>query len=255
MGTRGHIVIRIGKKCYVFYNNYDSYPDGLGIVLLHQVAACGGMAALEVLARALPDTLRKDDDSEDTDSSSYDPATHGMVRTLSLPSLLRYPHAHDYERTEDTYVMNEDDLIYIEWVYVLDFDAHTFQVRTKDYASPCMPFRDLNDAWLCAQGKAADDAATAAYEAKAHSVAFDDDEDAPVEVVTPPPAVSGVKRHRAAAAGRTSTSMPAGKRRASKADYAAGKVQNPATGKYVLETSALGRAILATRAMMQANKA
>src|SRR5690349_5137372 len=37
MGTRGYFAFRYKGKYYVFYNQYDSYPDGLGAALVKQL--------------------------------------------------------------------------------------------------------------------------------------------------------------------------------------------------------------------------
>lgn len=37
MGTRGHFVIRCRGRYFVYYNQFDSYPEGLGNAIVHSI--------------------------------------------------------------------------------------------------------------------------------------------------------------------------------------------------------------------------
>lgn len=37
MGTRGHIYIRCRGRYFIYYNQFDSYPEGLGEAIVAQI--------------------------------------------------------------------------------------------------------------------------------------------------------------------------------------------------------------------------
>ena len=129
MGTRGYRVIRFRNRYYRFYNNYDSYPEGLGRELVTEIPK-DPAAYQEWLAQQREQALQWHNDLErflcrdkananadaldetvaDQDEGGEQQQSWG-VATDSLPDFK--PALND---------------LYIEWVYTIDLDNEVFTI-------------------------------------------------------------------------------------------------------------------------------
>lgn len=146
MGTRGYRVVRFRKRYYRFYNQWDSYPEGLGKDL-----ACGipkdSQAYQKWLAQqrqealgwhnALEQFLCRNDAGElDAGELVVDQEHPWGVATETLPDFK--PALND---------------LYIEWVYTIDLDNEVF---TIDNGAHVQLSRASDLAWIPAIAHAFD---------------------------------------------------------------------------------------------------
>jgi hypothetical protein len=105
MGTRGFKVYRHKGRYYVYFNRWDSYPDGLGIELLQEIPR-------NVSKKEFEEWLRKE--REDV----Y--AQHDLL-ALNDPD------------TAGSYVSDEppENDLFIEWIYEIDLDNLVFHVDNQ----------------------------------------------------------------------------------------------------------------------------
>ena len=118
MGTRGFKAWRFRKRYYVQYNNYDSYPSGLGkeiasgIPPSHQEYS----AWLEEQRQMVAEWEAKWDAH-----LTVDPSTKACLKLPSnLPEFMI--------ETQPSWQVPLND-VFIEWVYILDLDREIFSVN------------------------------------------------------------------------------------------------------------------------------
>lgn len=277
MGTRGHIVIRTRGSSHVFYNHANSFPGLLGAAL---VRAVGGTSTkhIETKFGGLLDALPRQLEAQHAAGAAcrrYRWLTDGG----SLQELLSRPALYDYVGTS---TMSKDMFLdwmarcavdaFVDWTYLLDFDACTLTVRTPYYCSASVPFASATRRWLDDVSEAAraafrrQNAVTEAAAPPPTTVMTDVVAVVPASVlVTLPTAVTGVKRGRGVLCvcedvddveeddvdveedGQKRCGAPKAPRMTTYQDAPGDKIFNAATGKYVAATSAVGRAILAAR--------
>ncbi len=114
MGTRGLRVVRFRKRYYICYNQYDSYPDGLG----KQIAG-------EIPTDALKyqQWLVAERESAEECEALYGNVLSvkpGNEVTTDLPEFMREDHPSLLAP------LNEAG---IEWIYTVDLDRETFSVN------------------------------------------------------------------------------------------------------------------------------
>jgi len=102
MGTRGYKVYRYNRRYFVYYNHCDSYPDCLGVGILHKIPRNASKEKFEQWVRAIKENL--DAQYED----------------------MKDPYLTDY--VTDFQPLNT---VFIEWVYEIDFDNLIFHVNTQ----------------------------------------------------------------------------------------------------------------------------
>lgn len=114
MGTRGLRVVRFRKRYYIFYHQYDSYPDGLG----KQVAT-----EIPTDAAKYQEWLgvqRKSAEEWETLYEEFLSVKPGNEVTTDLPEFMRQQFPSSLAPLNDTY---------IEWIYTVDLDRETFSVN------------------------------------------------------------------------------------------------------------------------------
>ncbi|TCD67733.1 hypothetical protein EIP91_011975 [Steccherinum ochraceum] len=118
MGTRGYIVYKCHNRYCCKFNQWDSYPDGLGVELLAQIPT--------------------------------DPAECQKWRREKRSFCVRMFTLHDTGKTEELEEwevrkdIGELYSIWYEWVYEIDLDAHVFKVNFGlMYRLSNMPPKDI----------------------------------------------------------------------------------------------------------------
>ena len=102
MGTRGYKVYRYNHHYFVYYNHCDSYPDCLGVGILHKIPRNASKEKFEQWVRAIKENL----------DAQYES--------------MKDPYATDY--VTDFQPLNT---VFIEWVYEIDFDNLIFHVNSQ----------------------------------------------------------------------------------------------------------------------------
>ncbi|KAK1149403.1 hypothetical protein N8T08_006626 [Aspergillus melleus] len=129
MGTRGLLFVRCRGRYFVYYNHFDSYPDGLGSAIVQEIPedpdkyrewlqimrARYSELATQYEERCLPVSV-KGDQYESTDSL----AERYMGSFLSVDDRL--------ENSPLQIVMPDVEIWFIEWTYTLDLDREIFTV-------------------------------------------------------------------------------------------------------------------------------
>lgn len=114
MGTRGYRVVRFRKRYYISFNQYDSYPDGLG----KQIAAEIPTDATEY--QVWLDAQRKSAEKWVALYEEFLSIKPGDEITSDLPDFMRQQFPSLLAPLNDTW---------IEWVYTVDLDRETFSVN------------------------------------------------------------------------------------------------------------------------------
>lgn len=114
MGTRGLRVVRFRKRYYIFYHQYDSYPDGLG----KQVASEIPTDAAEYQKWLA--VQRKSAEEWEALYEEFLSIKPGNEVTTDLPELMSQRHPSSLAPLNDTW---------IEWIYTVDLDRETFSVN------------------------------------------------------------------------------------------------------------------------------
>ncbi|KAF2818718.1 hypothetical protein CC86DRAFT_413608 [Ophiobolus disseminans] len=127
MGTNGLYLFRFRSRYYVFYNHWDSYPEGLGNTLVSMLEQKRAEYS-EVEARLLGTYL----------NVSEKRARTGEILPLSAVGLENLHDAPGYKAHPGNH-------LFIEWVYVIDLDREEFYVSDHAYFS--LPKIRSNDSW------------------------------------------------------------------------------------------------------------
>ena len=104
MGTCGYRVYRHNRRYFVCYNYRDSYPDGLGVEILHEIPVNASKEEFEQWVRAIQENL----DAQYENMKDSDPDS-----------------AEEY--VTDQQPQND---VFIEWIYEIDLDNLTFHVNS-----------------------------------------------------------------------------------------------------------------------------
>jgi hypothetical protein len=107
MGTRGQIVYRHKGRYYVYYNHWDSYPNGLGLKLLDEIPRNVSKEEFEEWVRK----IRKYAYAQRNSQELNDPADPSTYVSDKQPEL--------------------DNDIPIEWIYEIDLDNLVFHVNSQ----------------------------------------------------------------------------------------------------------------------------
>ena len=142
MGTRGKYGFYYKCKYYLFYNHYDSYPDGLGDKLLQQIKNLiyflkqGGINFYEYIGNKIESAkIVTDDDVPSTeDLRVLEHSTNLQVsdrNTNNWYCLTRESHGNiiDHIDIQIFYcevVTSVNTDVFIEYVYIIDIDNHKF---------------------------------------------------------------------------------------------------------------------------------
>lgn len=125
MGTRGYRVIRFRNRYYRFYNNWDSYPEGLGRNLVNEIPQ-DPAAYQEWLAQQRAQALQWHNDLErflcrdDANANALDATVADTEEELQQPWGVATDSLPDFKPA-----LND---LYIEWVYTIDLDNEVFTI-------------------------------------------------------------------------------------------------------------------------------
>ena len=114
MGTRGLRVVRFRKRYYQFYQQFDSYPTGLG----SEVAA--NIPTDPVKYQEWLATERKSAEEWETLYEAFLTVKPGNEVTVELPAFMHEQPPSLLAPLNDTY---------IEWIYIVDLDREIFSVN------------------------------------------------------------------------------------------------------------------------------
>ncbi|KAI0556198.1 hypothetical protein F4679DRAFT_23113 [Xylaria curta] len=131
MGTRGLYAWKWREKYYVYYNNYDSYPSGLGKSLVTGIPSDPERYRMwlqrmrsqysdiaKVHDKILTVSMDKFGEGADHEDNSDEDADNSDEDADDMP---------DFEKNPD-WMPPENDL-WIEWFYVIDLDREIFEVN------------------------------------------------------------------------------------------------------------------------------
>ena len=116
MGTRGYVAFKLAGIYYIFYNNSDSYTSGLGNLVLKQLKKIIKSEKL-LYVKELISKIPKRDSFNDGDLHFP-----GIIDSLSYPSTCQYT----------TSTEAPDNTVFIEWIYLIDFDKNQFIVKNYE---------------------------------------------------------------------------------------------------------------------------
>ncbi len=114
MGTRGLRIVRFRKRYYIFYNQYDSYPSGLGKQVVAEIPT-DAVKYQEWLA-----AQRKSAEEWEALYEDYLSVRPGNEVTTNLPDFMRQHFPSLLTPLNDTW---------IEWIYTVDLNRETFSVN------------------------------------------------------------------------------------------------------------------------------
>ena len=116
MGTRGLVRIIWKAKCYYIYNQFDSYPEFLGELVVMLIKTQGVLKWGERLENAKID--------EDTlEGVLYDKMTiYSVIMKQHIPSFVK-------ESISEMEMEEKINYNSIEWVYTIDLDNNIFVVQ------------------------------------------------------------------------------------------------------------------------------
>jgi hypothetical protein len=112
MGTRGYYVFCFNGVYYVYYNQFDSYPSGLGLQIVEELSEINNIVIDNWKIQ-----LKKIQTNPNPNRLSFE----GLSKAIN-----------NYSQY-DVQVMKtkpEQDL-WIEWIYTIDLDNNTFKVNDE----------------------------------------------------------------------------------------------------------------------------
>lgn len=119
MGTRGFYVLKYGGIYYIFYNHYDSYPSGLGQLIISDIQQLIQSKKFDIVKELIFRIPLRE--KQTTGNSTYT----GIVNCIKNSEEFIY-----YTSTEEP----ECD-IFIEYIYVIDFDENIFTIKMHEFNS------------------------------------------------------------------------------------------------------------------------
>lgn len=137
MGTRGTITLIFKGKKIVMYNHFDSYPTGLGEILVSDIKALLAKMTLDDLVRVL-DSLKivTEGSIPSADDLLFLNEKYGFEfkpdSEYSWYKLLRHCQGSLKNTIESCYLLdfgNRNE----EWNYILDFEKKKFSVKPGRY--------------------------------------------------------------------------------------------------------------------------
>lgn len=134
MGTRGFVGFVADGTEKIAYNHSDSYPDGLGLGVLHWLRGVSDMDSLRSAVVSLR-LVGEVDSPTAEDIERLKPWTNLNVGDRSEDSwycLLRETQGNPGEMLAAGYIEDAGefpaDSLFAEWGYIVDADAQTFEV-------------------------------------------------------------------------------------------------------------------------------
>jgi hypothetical protein len=117
MGTRGLYVFKYGGIYYIFYNHYDSYPSGLGDSIVKDI--------IEMINDNIFETVKGSIKTIPLIEQEND----GNNAYASIIDVVGSPLHYTYHTSN----LEPDTDIFIEYVYIIDFDENVFVVKTNEF--------------------------------------------------------------------------------------------------------------------------
>ena len=102
MGTRGYKVYRYNGRYFIYYNHWDSYPDGYGVDVLREIPRNVSKEMFEKWVKAIQEDL----------DSQYE----------------KMKNSQDSDYVTDEQPVND---ALIEWIYEIDLDNLVFHINTQ----------------------------------------------------------------------------------------------------------------------------
>ena len=114
MGTRGLRVVRFRKRYYIFYNQWDSYPEGLGKTIANEIPTDAAKYQEWLAAQ------RQTAEEWEALYEEFLTIKPGNEVTTDLPDFMQQSFPSSLAPLNDTF---------IEWIYITDLDRETFSVN------------------------------------------------------------------------------------------------------------------------------
>ncbi|RJE21323.1 hypothetical protein PHISCL_06340 [Aspergillus sclerotialis] len=128
MGTRGLVFIRCRGRYFIYYNHWDSYPDGLGEAIVSKIPTdpekyCEWLESMRKTYSRLCQQFEEHhlpvDVTKLQDGDAMSPAEQHAKCFLALDDRLEYPPIQTLLQRND---------LFIEWTYTIDLDQEIFGV-------------------------------------------------------------------------------------------------------------------------------
>ena len=119
MGTRGLYVFKYRGIYYIFYNHYDSYPSGLGQLIISDIRQLVENDKLDIVKELISDIQLRE--TQTTGTSKYE----GIMNCVENPE--RFVYYTSMEEPECN--------IFIEYIYIIDFDENIFTMKMHGFNS------------------------------------------------------------------------------------------------------------------------
>ena len=122
MGTKGYYAVVFNGKIYVFSSRTDSYPDGLGQVLLDEIRNCNMEEWKDLITNSI--VIQNEDEHNRFFSTSLDPkglvSRHQIIQYLQNSDVFKifYRNVNIYQAIE-TFTYNDYCKLY-DYSYSLD---------------------------------------------------------------------------------------------------------------------------------------
>ena len=165
MGTRGLRIVRHRGRYYVYWNQYDSYPEGLGKEIVSEIPKspkafetwlADQRAKYDAENADLEEYLtvvRTDDSGAPAEEQEDRDPEHEYQSVRQVSCGERAPRVGSWASKERLYDLprfsTQSNDLYVEWVYTIDLDHQTFSVDNKaHFKLAAMPRFD----WIPALG-------------------------------------------------------------------------------------------------------
>lgn len=132
MGTRGYYAFKFRGKYYIFYNHWDSYPKGLGKLVLEVYTLLGENRLMELF----DDMINK--------RPVICPINNSLIHSMMYKMNL-----HRFDDEDDLDVITTSDYepecdLFIEYIYVVNLDAKVFVMKSSNN-SLLVKFNRINE--------------------------------------------------------------------------------------------------------------
>lgn len=141
MGTRGLIGLRFKNKDYLTYNHYDSYPEGIGVDILHELRKMD----IEKVKKHIPSIILIDENHKPSKKHKIElkqytndkvggPSTGTDFDKLDWYQVLRNAQGTLKPYIDGTlkYMIDShefiNDSLFCEWGYIVNFDENCLEV-------------------------------------------------------------------------------------------------------------------------------
>jgi hypothetical protein len=113
MGTRGYYVFLFNGVYYVYYNQFDSYPSGLGLQIVEELSEINNIVIDNWKTQL-----------EKIETNPYPP------NCLSFEGLSKAINNY-FQYDVQVMKTKPEQNLWIEWIYTIDLDNNTFKVNDE----------------------------------------------------------------------------------------------------------------------------